>query len=182
MSSSKKNKKTETSKKRALSTRKPKLTPALATTPSLSTLTQSESLGLSSTVQTTFNNLFSQALARHKKDVFEDRKDKLKEISHLDFSLFVESIPETEEELSSINILAIYEPNEYFGLHDWAIQNKNLFDVILTWDDKVLNNCENAIYTPFGHTWLKPDQYNKEHEKKFQLSHLCGNLLGANAH
>ena len=83
MSSSKKNKKTETSKKRALSTRKPKLTPALATTPSLSTLTQSESLGLTSTDQTTFNNLFSQALARHKKDVFEDRKDKLKEISHL---------------------------------------------------------------------------------------------------
>ena len=83
MSSSKKNTKTETSKKRALSTRKPKLTPALATTPSLSTLTQSESLGLTSTDQTTFNNLFSQALARHKKDVFEDRKDKLKEISHL---------------------------------------------------------------------------------------------------
>ena len=96
------------------------------------------------------------------KDKFEKE---LKEISHLDFSLFVESTPETEEELSSINILAIYEPNEYFGLHDWAIQNKNLFDVILTWDDKVLNNCDNALLLPFGHTWLKPNQYNKPNNK-----------------
>ncbi len=40
----------------------------------------------------------------------------------------------------------------------------------------ILNNCDNAIYQPFGHTWLKPDQYNKEHNKKFQLSHLCGKL------
>lgn len=49
------------------------------------------------------------------KDKFEKE---LKEINHLDFSLFVKSIPEIEEELSSINILAIYESNEYFGLHD----------------------------------------------------------------
>ena len=113
------------------------------------------------------------------KDKFEKE---LKEISHLDFSLFVESTPEKEEELSSINILVIYEPNEYFGLHDWAIQNKNLFDVILTWDDKVLNNCDNALFLPFGHTWLKPDQYNKPNNKIFELSHLCGNLKKSYGH
>ena len=92
------------------------------------------------------------------------------------FSLFIETAPQSQDELSDINIISFQEPNEYFGLHDWVIQNKDLFNIILTQSDKVLNNCNNAIYQPFGHTWLKPDQYNKEHEKKFQLSHLCGKL------
>jgi hypothetical protein len=107
------------------------------------------------------------------KKIFED---KLQHLSNLDFSLFVETPPQSQDELSDINIISFQEPNEYFGLHDWVIQNKELFDIILTQSDKVLNNCDNAIYQPFGHTWLKPDQYNKDPEKKFQLSHLCGKL------
>jgi hypothetical protein len=112
----------------------------------------------------------------------EDVKKELENIKHIDFSLFVEDIPNGLNDLSSINILAIYEPNEYFGLHDWAIQNKDLFSFILTWDDKVLNNCENAVLLPFGHSWLKPDQYTKNNTKKFELSHLCGNLLKSYGH
>lgn len=100
----------------------------------------------------------------------------------LDFSLFVESTPSTQEELSPINIIALYEPNEYFGKHDWVIQNKHLFNVILTWNDKVLNNCENAIYLPFGHTWFTLDQYEKEHKKEFKIAHLRGNLLKSYGH
>jgi hypothetical protein len=103
-------------------------------------------------------------------------KDKLQHLSHLDFSLFVETPPQSQDELSSINIISFQEPNEYFGLHDWTIQNKDLFNIILTQSDKVLNNCDNAVYQPFGHTWLQPDQYDKDHDKKFQLSHLCGKL------
>jgi hypothetical protein len=103
-------------------------------------------------------------------------KEKLQHLSHIDFSLFVDSIPTQQAELSAFNIISFQEPNEYFGIHDWAIQNKNMFDVILTQSDKVLNNCDNAVFQPFGHTWLQPDQYNKEHDKKFQLSHLCGKL------
>lgn len=112
-------------------------------------------------------------VAHFDKQVFED---KLQHLSHLDFSLFIDSAPQSQDELSGINIISFQEPNEYFGLHDWTIKNKDIFSVILTQNDKVLNNCNNAIYQPFGHTWLKPDQYNKEHEKKFQLSHLCGKL------
>jgi hypothetical protein len=113
------------------------------------------------------------------KKLFED---KLQHLSHLDFSLFVETPPQSQDELSNINIISFQEPNEYFGLHDWTIQNKNLFDVILTQSDKVLNNCDNATFQPFGHTWLQPDQYNKEHDKNFQLSHLCGKLLKTYGH
>jgi hypothetical protein len=101
--------------------------------------------------------------AHFDKKTFED---KLQHLSHLDFSLFVETPPQSQEELSPINIISFQEPNEYFGLHDWVIKNKDVFSFILTQSDKVLNNCDNAIYQPFGHTWLKPDQYNKEHNKK----------------
>jgi hypothetical protein len=107
---------------------------------------------------------------------------KLNHFNNIDFSLFVDAIPENQDDLSSINILVLQEPNEYFGLHDWAIQNKDLFSVILTWDDKVLNNCNNALFLPFGHTWFKPDQYQVYHNKTFQLSHLRGNLLKTYGH
>ena len=100
----------------------------------------------------------------------------------IDFSLFIETTPENQSELSSINIISIHEPNEYFSKHDWIIQNKHLFDVILTWNDKILNNCENSIYLPFGHTWFKPDQYEKYHQKEFKISHLRGNLLKSYGH
>jgi hypothetical protein len=107
---------------------------------------------------------------------------KLSHLSDVDFSLFIDDIPKTQEDLSSINILVLQEPNEYFGLHDWALKNHQLFSVILTWDDKLLNNCENAIFLPFGHTWFKPEQYNSPRIKKFELSHLNGVLLKTYGH
>ena len=106
------------------------------------------------------------------KEVFEQKS---KEIQHLDFSLFVDDIP-TQDDLSEINIMVLEEPNEYFGLNNWAIENKHLFSAILTWDDRVLNSCDNALFLPFGHTWFKPYQYEKTHEKKFEIAHLCGIL------
>jgi hypothetical protein len=104
-------------------------------------------------------------------------ESKLQHLEDLDFTLFIDDIPKSQNDLSSINILVLQEPNEYFGLHDWAIQNKHLFSFILTWSDKVLNNCENTLFLPFGHTWFKSDQYGKNHPKTFQVSHLCGKLL-----
>jgi hypothetical protein len=108
------------------------------------------------------------------KGSFEKRFDALK---HIDFSLFIDAIPESQEEISPINIMVLQEPNEYFGYHDWAIENKELFSFILTWDDKVLNNCDNASLLLFGHTWFKPDQYTEDKVKKFEVTHLRGNLL-----
>jgi hypothetical protein len=111
--------------------------------------------------------------------VFEEKLSHLRDI---DFSLFVETTPQSQDELSSINIITLHEPNEYFGKHDWAIQNQHLFNAILTWNDKVLNNCDNAMFLPFGHTWFKPDQYEKEHSKEFKIAHLRGNLLKSYGH
>lgn len=112
-------------------------------------------------------------------EVFEQ---KLKKYKHIDFSLFVDDIPQKQEDLSSVNIIVLQEPNEYFGMHDWVIQNKDIFTVILTWNDKVLNKCNNSLFLPFGHSWFKPDQYLKAHPKEFKISHLCGVLLKSYGH
>jgi hypothetical protein len=116
------------------------------------------------------------------KAIHFDIEQYLHSCKDIDFSLFLETIPETQDELSSINIISIHEPNEYFGKHDWIIKNKHLFNIILTWNDKILNTCENAIYLPFGHTWFKPDQYEKNHKKEFKVAHLRGNLLKSYGH
>ena len=116
------------------------------------------------------------------KSIHFDVEKLLHPFRNIDFSLFLETIPEKDEELSSINVISLHEPNEYFKKHDWVIQNQNLFDIILTWNDKILNTCDNAVYLPFGHTWFKPDQYKKEHKKEFKISHLRGNLLKSYGH
>ena len=113
------------------------------------------------------------------KFIFESKLDHLK---HVDFSLFVDYVPQSQNELSDINIISFQEPNEYFGIHDWVIENKNLFNIILTWDDKVINHCENAMFLPFGTTWLKPEQYEKKYPKYFRVSHVRGNLLKTYGH
>jgi hypothetical protein len=109
-------------------------------------------------------------------------EEDLRDVKHVEFSLFIDAIPTKQEDLSTINILVLQEPNEYFGIHDWAIQNKNLFQVIMTWSDKVLNACSNAIFFKFGNTWFTEQEYGINREKKFQLSHLCGKLLKTYGH
>ena len=79
-------------------------------------------------------------VAHFNQQVFED---KLQHLSHLDFSLFIETAPQSQDELSDLNIISFQEPNEYFGLHDWVIKNQHIFSVILTQNDKVLNNVTN---------------------------------------
>jgi hypothetical protein len=106
----------------------------------------------------------------------ESFKTKALGMNYTDFSLFVDDIPKTQQDLSPVNIMVLCEPNGYFGLHDWIIQHKDLFSIILTWDDKVLNNCSNAVFLPFGQTWFKPEQYKPLKYKKFELAHLCGIL------
>lgn len=105
--------------------------------------------------------------------VFERILEPFKDIN---FTLFVDDVPSSFSDLTDINILVLQEPNEYFGLHDWAIKNQHQFHAILTWDYKVLNQCENAMLLPFGHTWFLPEQYNQDYKKEFKITHLCGKL------
>lgn len=93
-------------------------------------------------------------------------------------SIFNDYTPTYEElKINPVNILIIQEPNQLFGLHNWAIQNSKNFSCILTWGDSILNNCENSMLLPFGTTYLHSKDRYKElasFEKKFELSFLCG--------
>lgn len=81
MSSLGKNNKRGSSKKRT-STKKGIDKSLLLNSPQLSTV-QPKKENINVVEQLSINNLFTQALERHKKEILEDKKNKLKEISHL---------------------------------------------------------------------------------------------------
>ena len=96
---------------------------------------------------------------------------------NIPFSFFFDTIPTQEElKLNPINIFAHDEPNEYFGHHDWLLQNKENFSLILTWSDRILNKCSNARLLLFGEGWVddgKNTIYEK-HNKNFDVSFIRG--------
>jgi len=114
----------------------------------------------------------------------DEVRKKFCNLKDVDFSFFQDYRPSSAEQLSKVNIFSHQEPNEYFGHHDWLINHYHLFSLILTWSDKVLNNCPNAIFQPFGSTWLSDIQYSSlfPTEKQFVVSHLRGNLLKTHGH
>jgi hypothetical protein len=93
-------------------------------------------------------------------------------------SLFNDYVPsESELQINPVNILLIQEPNQFFGLHDWAIQNAQKFSCILTWSQSILDCCENALLLPFGTTFLHGKDKYKElsaNKKDLEISFLCG--------
>jgi hypothetical protein len=78
--------------------------------------------------------------------------------------------------INPYNILIVLEPNQLFGIHDWAIQNYNLFNCILTWGQTILDSCPNALFFPFGITWLDKEYIDNVDniQKQFEVSFLCG--------
>lgn len=79
-------------------------------------------------------------------------------------------------EFNPFNILMVLEPNQLFGIHDWAIQNHNLFSCILTGGQEILDKCPNALFFPMGITWLDKEYVNNVDniQKQFEVSFLCG--------
>ena len=74
------------------------------------------------------------------------------------------------------NILMVMEPNQLFGIHDWAIQNHHLFSIVLTWGQEILDKCPNAMFFPMGISWLDKEYIDNidKIEKRFEVSFLCG--------
>jgi hypothetical protein len=94
------------------------------------------------------------------------------------FTVWHETFPNNISQLEEnpYNFLIILEPNEFFGLHNTAISNYNLFTAILTWSDFILKNCSNGVKFTFNgrildDTFLKLIE-NKD--KKFEVSFLSG--------
>lgn len=56
-----------------------------------------------------------------------------------------------------------------------VIENKHFFDMILTWDEEILNNCNNSKKVLYGNTWIKRDDAEMLiKNKEFNISFLCG--------
>lgn len=113
-------------------------------------------------------------------------ENKFKELSNIDFSFFCEYRPTTEElSENNINVFCCScEPNEYFGNHDWIIQNHEKFSLVLTWSERVLRKCPNSQLLIFGDSWLDDgtDRITRKREKKFEVSHLQGAKLLSYGH
>ena len=99
------------------------------------------------------------------------------DLKYKSISLF-NDYPASDYQLSSndVNILMIMEPNQLFNLHNYTIQEGHKYDVILTWGQEILDNCSNAIFHPFGISWLDKEYVDNvdQLEKKFEVSFLCG--------
>ena len=99
-------------------------------------------------------------------------------------TLFFDYIPQNLEQLqiNPYNFIWLSEPNEFFGMHSWVLNNYQHFTGILTWSDILLQECPNAILFPFNVdqggmaevTEKQFEEFTKNKEPKFEVSFLSG--------
>jgi hypothetical protein len=97
-------------------------------------------------------------------------------------TLFIDKIPQSTEELelNPHNIFITNEPSGMFSLdfHHYATVFAHKFSLVLTWDEKILDLCSNAVLFTAN---AMPDFVDKEYidsfktkTKEFEVSFLCG--------
>jgi len=93
-------------------------------------------------------------------------------------TFWYDKFPENPNQLNinPYNILFLHEPNEFFGLHTHATQYQNLYTVILSWDQNLLDNCLNGVKFTYNGCTLDEEYINQvdTRKKQFQVSFLCG--------
>ena len=109
---------------------------------------------------------------------FENCLKQYPEVYNKPITVFIDHPPQNQEQLNlnPYNFMVVLEPNQLFGIHDWTLQNSNLFNAVLTWGESILSNCSNSVFFPFGISWLdEPSIKNLiNQEKTFEVSFLCG--------
>lgn len=78
------------------------------------------------------------------------------------------SIPNTV----GLNVALLCEPQSIINTKDFFIKNKIYYDVILTHNQEVLDNCDNSELFEFGSCWITDFDYNEK--KEFEVSFLVG--------
>jgi len=108
------------------------------------------------------------------------------DFSNVEFSFFFDYIPTLNElNINPINIFAHDEPNEYFGHHDWVMQNKENFSLILTWNQSILKLCDNSRLLIYGEPWIDSISDHciyEKNEKIFEVSFIRGKKLQSSGH
>lgn len=79
----------------------------------------------------------------------------------------------------SKSILINLEPEAIVKHQDFIIKNHDKFTYILTFNEKILKNCPNAIKYIYGTSWIKPEEYDAidPSTKKFEISTIIGNKM-----
>jgi hypothetical protein len=86
--------------------------------------------------------------------------------------LFVDNFNGYDPSKNTFKILWVKESEEISKFKSHAIANHEKFDAVITYDEDVMNQCDNAYFMEFGTAWVF--DYDPEIIKKFQISHLTG--------
>jgi len=84
--------------------------------------------------------------------------------------LYIDLIPKTPKK--NLRILWVMEPDIISKLSQDIIENKEKFDLILTFDEKILTNCENSKLFLYGTTWIRDFDFDKM--KEYCITSLIG--------
>jgi|TARA_R110000787_G_scaffold21022_2_gene62461 hypothetical protein len=100
--------------------------------------------------------------------------DKFKD---LPISFFYDYLPNPFEfSRNPHNIILVHEPNEFFGIHDKILNNQQNFSAILTWNEEILNVCDNSVLFTCNYQQDSLEFYKtfENKEKTFEVSFLSG--------
>lgn len=97
-----------------------------------------------------------------------------------DCELFVDVLPRNSKS-DCIRILWLLEPNFLTGIKDEVIRRSSEFDLILTWNQEILDKCRNSKLFPFSASWIS--NYEFPSSKQYCVTTLVGGkLLSYNHH
>ncbi len=86
--------------------------------------------------------------------------------------LFVDNFNGYNPNNNTFKILWVKESEEISKFKSHAIANSEKFDAIITYDDEVLEKCDNSYFMEFGTSWIQ--DFNINTNKSFSISHLTG--------
>jgi hypothetical protein len=81
---------------------------------------------------------------------------------------------------SKIKVLVQVEPSEIIDIKNIIINEQNNFDLILAWDENILNSCSNAKKFIFGSCWI--DFKTFKENKKNEISFISSNKRQTTGH
>lgn len=93
--------------------------------------------------------------------------------------VFVDDMSGANTQVDGVKVLYLCEPNEISGLVQAAIINHKAFDYILTHEERVLEECDNAVLFEFGGCWVRNYDFPK---KDFSVSTIVGFKRMAEGH
>ena len=58
---------------------------------------------------------------------------------------------------ADLNIFVQLEPPAIIDINPALIDHQKFFDLILVWNEKALEQCENSVFLPYGTSWIDKD-------------------------